>query len=235
MKHFVLLLPALMLSIASVAGAQTTAPSKVGIIHIQKAIVESKDGQKAVAELEARAAPKKKEIEQKQAEINALREQLNKMSSVGSEDARQKLMRDIDQSTKEFNRSVEDAQAELDVEQNKIMNEIGGKMLAVLDKYARDNGYAVILDVSGQQSPVLFAANGIDVTQEVVKLYDQNSASGAPAPSKPGGTSATPPGGGTTTTPSGGASTTPPAGGTVAPKPAPQQPGTPAPKPGPVK
>ena len=109
-----------------------------------------------------------------------MRDQLNKMSSVGSDEQKRKLMGDIDAKTKSFNRQVEDAQAELDQEQGRVLNELGGRMLAVLDKYAKDNGYAVILDVSSQQTPVLFAANGIDVTREVVDLYNKN-APAAPA------------------------------------------------------
>jgi len=75
-----------------------------------------------------------------------------------------------------------------------VLNELGGRMLAVLDKYGRDNGYAVILDVSSQQTPVLFAANGIDVTREIVDLYNKN-APAAPAtssapPATPGATTA---------------------------------------------
>ena len=97
-----------------------------------------------------------------------MRDQLNKMSSVGSDEQKRKLMADIDAKTKSFNRQVEDAQAELDQEQGRVLNELGGRMLAVLDKYGKDNGYAVILDVSSQQTPVLFAANGIDVTREIV-------------------------------------------------------------------
>ena len=117
-------------------------------------------------------------------------------------------MGDIDAKTKSFNRQVEDAQAELDQEQGRVLNELGGRMLAVLDKYAKDNGYAVILDVSSQQTPVLFAANSIDVTREVVDLYNKNApapgtaappaSSTAPAAPKPGTTTTTP---GTTTTP----------------------------------
>ena len=83
---------------------------------------------------------------------------------------------------------MEDAQAELDQDQNRLLNELGGRMLAVLDKYANDNGFAVILDVSSQQTPVLFAANGIDVTREVVELYNKNAAGRWPvAPAKPAG------------------------------------------------
>ena len=141
-----------------------------------------------------------------------MKEKLSKMSSVGSEEQKQMLMRDIDTKTKSFNRQVEDAQAELDQEQGRVLNELGGKMLAVLDKYAKDNGYAVILDVSQQNTPVLFAANGIDVTQEVVALYDKNAPGAAPAAAAP--PAAAPP---------------------AATKPAAAKPGTTAPKPGATK
>jgi outer membrane protein len=178
---------------ASLASAQT--PTKVGIIHIQNAILGTKDGQKALADLETRTAPKKKELESRQAQIVAKQEQLNKASNVGGEEAKQKLIRDIDQMKKAFSRDVDDAQADLDQENGKLMNEIGGKMMGILDKYAKDNGFALILDVSNQQtSPVLFAANGIDVTGDIVQLYDkQNVGGGAPSTSaspaapKPGG------------------------------------------------
>lgn len=181
MRNRLLVLSSFLLSAALAVSAQTSAPTKVGIINIQQAIISTTEGQKAAKELEEKSAPKKKELEKLQAEINGLRDQLNKMSSVGSEDQKRRLMGDIDQKTKSFNRQVEDAQAELDQDQGKVLNELGGRMLAVLDKYARDNGYAVILDVSSQQTPVLFAATSIDVTREVVDLYNKNVPAAAPA------------------------------------------------------
>lgn len=207
-----------LLASALMAFAQGAAtPTKVGIINIQAAIIGTREGQAAAKELEAKSAPKKRELEKQQAEINGLRDKLNKMGSVGSEEQKQNLMRDIDTRTKSFNRAVEDAQAELDQEQNRLLNELGGKMLAVLDKYARDNGYAVILDVSAQNTPVLFAASGIDVTQDVVGLYDKNAPSAAPATS--GGAAAAP-------------ATSTPRPAVTAPKPVGTRPGTAAPKPG---
>lgn len=207
MKMRVITLVAGALASSLMALGQTATPSKIGIINIQAAIISTRDGQAAAKQLEAKSAPKKRELEQMQADIRAQQEKLSKMSSVGSDEQKQSLMRDIDQKTKQFNRQVEDAQAELDQEQSRVLNELGGRMLAVLDKYAKDNGYAIVLDVSQQNSPVLFAANGIDLTQEVVALYDKNAAAvpSSAAPASP-----------------------------AAPSPA-AKPGTPAPRPGAVK
>ena len=55
-KNFVVF-PALVLGMAAMAHAQ--APTKVAIIHVQNAILQTKDGQKAASELQGRFAPKK--------------------------------------------------------------------------------------------------------------------------------------------------------------------------------
>jgi len=154
---------------------QTPAQTKVGIIHIQNAIISTKDGQKAAADLTAKFAPRKADLEKKNSTIAQLQDQLRKGSNTMSEEAKQKLMREIDQTTKSLNRETEDAQAELDQEQNKIMQELGQRIVAVIDKYAKDNGYALILDVSSQQTPVLYATNSIDITQDIIALYDKNA------------------------------------------------------------
>lgn len=194
MKITASLVPALAL-VPALLHAQA-APTKVGIINIQKALVSTKEGQKAAGELQARSDPRRKELEKKQSEIQGLQEQLKRTSNTASEEVKQRLMRDIDAKTKSFNRDMEDAQAEVDQEQGKVLQELGGKMMAVIDKYARDNGYAVILDVSAQNTPVLYAANNIDVTDEIIAMYDKNTPAAA-APKPPAGapapTSRTPP------------------------------------------
>ena len=178
-------LPAIALGAALLSQAQTGTPAptppqtKVGIIAFQNAIISTKDGQKAAADLTARFAPKKTELEKKQSAISQLQDQLRKGTNTMSEDAKQKLMREIDQTTKSLNRETEDAQAELDQEQNKIMQELGQRIIAVIDKYAKENGYTLIVDVSSQQTPVIYAASGIDVTQDIIALYDKNAPTAA--------------------------------------------------------
>ncbi len=80
-----------------------------------------------------------------------------------------------------------------------MFDPVGRKMGDVLDRYARENGYVAILDTSAQNTPVLFASTNIDVTQDIVKLYDQAypAKAGAPAgttpAAKPAPRSTTPP------------------------------------------
>lgn len=170
---------------ATIAALGQVQPSKVGVINIQSAIISTKDGQKAASELATKYEPRRKLIEARSAEVGSLKERLSKGANTISEDAKQGLVRDIDQKTRSLQRDTEDAQTEFDQEQNRVLQELGQKIMAVIDKYARDNGFVLILDVGAQQNPVLYASNNIDITNEIVGLYDKNApsagASAAPA------------------------------------------------------
>ncbi len=166
---------------ATVPSAPAGTATKVGIIHIQGALMSTKEGQKAAAELDAKYTPKKAEVEKLQQEIQALQDQVRKGSATMTQDAKDKLARDIDERNKQLQRTTEDAQAELDQDQNKILQTLLQKMNTVIDKYAVQNSYAVILDVSNQQGPVVWAASGVDITADIIKLYDQAYPVTAPA------------------------------------------------------
>ena len=184
MKKNLVVFSVLVLGVAALAQAQGQVPTKIAIIHVQNAILSTKDGQKAAADLQATFNPRQQELEKKRSELAALQEQLRKGSATMSDEAKTKLMRDIDATTTKVNRDTQDAQSDLDEAQGKVMQELGGKMMAVLEKYATQNALAVVLDVSNPQTPVLWAASAVDITNDIVKLYDQaypGTAAAAPA------------------------------------------------------
>ena len=182
MKHRILALPCAALFVAAAMAAQT--PTKIGVIQIQTALVSTRDGQKAVQELESRMAPKQREMERKRTELQELQDKLQKGGNAMAQAAKDDLARTIDQKTKSYNRDMEDARAELDTEQRKLLEDLSGKMQVAIDKFALANGYAVILDVSNQNGNVLYVASGVDITKDIIDLYDKTN------PSAPG--SATP-------------------------------------------
>ena len=53
------------------------------------------------------------------------------------------------------------------------------KVYQVVQTYASQAGYTLVLDASAQQSPVLWANQGTDISQAVVDAYNQKS--GVPA------------------------------------------------------
>src|SRR5579885_1044680 len=90
------------------------------------------------------------------------------------------LQKKFETKQKTLQRDLEDAQNDYQTQSNEIAQRIGTKLMQSLDAYAKQNGYAVVIDVSQQQSPVLWAAQSVDITKPVIDAY--NAASGVPAP-----------------------------------------------------
>jgi outer membrane protein len=180
------------LALAASLSAQTPSqPGKVAVIYFQGAIVGTKDGQKAAAELDSKAGPKRKELEQKQNEVNSLQDQLTKGQNTLSDSAKNELIRTIDLKKKSLQRDFEDTQEDFKQEQEKLLQQLAQKMTAVIERYSRDHGYSLVVDVSSPQSPVLYASPTVDITKDIIELYDQSSsAMSNPSPAKP--TSASP-------------------------------------------
>jgi outer membrane protein len=164
-----------MLAAGMVAQAQAPAPNRVGVIQIQSAIVSTRDGQKAVADLETRMGPKKAELEKKQSEIRDLQDKLQRGGNAMADSAKLDLTRTIDQKTKNYNRDMQDAQADFEEAQRKLLDDLGQKMMKVIDSYAQTHGFTVILDVSNPNTPVLYASNSVDITKDVIDMYDKSA------------------------------------------------------------
>jgi len=77
--------------------------------------------------------------------------------------------------------------------ENGLMQEMVTKMVDVISKYAISNGYAMVVDVSNQQSPVIWADQAYVITDPIVKLYDQLHPTNTAAPAAPPAAPAKPP------------------------------------------
>ena len=177
---------------APAAWAQGAAPaaSKVGVINVQAAIASTAEGKQAGAELQSRFAPRTTELQNLNKQIEDLRARLQTGQTTLSDDEKARLAREGDQLTRTFQRKQQELQDDSNDAQQDVVNRIGRKLVDVLDKYSKDNGYSMILDNSSQQTPVIYYSNQIDVTQDIIRLYDQSypvktSAATTPAPTKP--------------------------------------------------
>src|SRR5579883_3456308 len=91
LKKNLVVFPAFALCLAVLAHAQAGTPSKVAIIHVQNAILSTKDGQKAQGDLQTKFNGRKQQIEKKQADIQSLQDQMKKGSATMSDDAKSKI------------------------------------------------------------------------------------------------------------------------------------------------
>jgi Skp family chaperone for outer membrane proteins len=190
MKKFASLLALAVL--ASAAFAQTAAapaatapagPAKIAIIDIQKAIVATNEGRRDLEALQKKFEPKQAELQNLNKEVSDMQNQLKTQGDKLNDDARNNLTNQIAAKQKTLQRNFEDAQSDFQGQQNEIVNRIGQKLMQSLDTYAKANGYTLVLDVSTQQSPVLWANPSTDVTAAIVDQYNASSGVTAPATS----------------------------------------------------
>jgi outer membrane protein len=109
-------------------------------------------------------------------------------SATLSEEEKQRLTLQGQRMAAQLERKQNEMQEDVNAAQAEVVDRIGRKMIDVLDRYARENGFVAIFDSSAQNSPILYASTNIDVTNEIIKLYDQAYPGGAaakPAPAKP--------------------------------------------------
>ena len=146
------------------------------------AISRTQEGQQKRKELEAKFAPTSTRIKEKQQKIADLRNQLSRGSNTMSDDARRKLLREIQATERDLKRETEDAQAEFTQEQGKVGSEIGSKLFTTIQKYSIDKGLSLVLNVSALPNPsIVFALNELNITEDSIKLYDQEN----PVPGSP--------------------------------------------------
>ena len=189
---------------AQAPAAGSASGTKVGIISIQDAIANTNEGKKELEALQQKFAPRQAALQSQNEELESMKKQLQAQGDKLSEEERNTRVRSTTEKQKTLQRSAEDFQNEVQQAEQEILNRLGKKMLDVLEKYAKENGYAVVMDVSNPQTPVLYANPGTNITKNLVDAYNAESPA-APTP-KPA------------TKPAGAAASRPPASGAPTPK-----------------
>lgn len=149
-----------------------SAPSKIGIVNIQDAIIATNEGKKEFDALQQRFAPKQNELKTLNDELENMKKDLQAKGDKLNADERANLAKNLEVKQKTLQRNFDDAQNEFQQAEQEVTSRIGGKMLNVLEKYAKTNGYTVILDVSNPQTPVLWASQDTNITKELVDSYN---------------------------------------------------------------
>lgn len=167
------------------AAPPATGVSKVAIIDIQKAIVNTNEGRRDFEALQKKFDPKQAELKAQSDEVDRLKKELSSQTDKLSEDERAKRVQVIETKQKALQRTMEDAQNDYQQQSNEIANRIGGKMIQLLDSFAKKNGIGVVMDVSGQNNNVLWGSEQSNVTAEIVTAYNAQSGIAAPTPSAP--------------------------------------------------
>lgn len=186
MKHVLAITALLAAGLVPAAPAQAPAAAnaaaahtKIAVIAFQAAVAKTNEGQRNFTDLEKKYQPKQEEITTLKNQIDALTKQLQTDGPKLTDTERAARAKVIDDKTKQLNRTAEDARTDFTQDVNQAYTALAAKVYDVMKAYAEQQGYTLVLDVSSQGSPVLFAGQSTDITQAVIDAY--NAKSGVPA------------------------------------------------------
>ena len=169
-------------SVTLMGQAPAAVPSKMCVVNLQSAMLSTKDGQAASDDFRTKfSEPEEKKLQAKQQEITELNDKLQRGANTMSQTAQDDMKKSLDRKNTDYKRSVEDYQFDRDEMQRKLLDELSAKMQTVLDRFAQENGCAVMMDITNPNSGIMWVATSAEVTRQVVDAYDKAQASGAPA------------------------------------------------------
>lgn len=180
-----------LLVLAAILPAQQSdsPPGRIAVLNMQVAIASTQEGKQALAELQKKYAPKQQELQQQEKKVEQLQSRLQDQSAMLTTDEQEQLNRQLDQAQRHLKEAQEDDTADFQADQSDAVRQIASKMQKLISQYAQQHGYALVI---GEQSiPVYYAAKTIDITQDMIALYDSTypvAAASASSNKEPAGT-----------------------------------------------
>jgi len=153
--------------------------SKIAIINSQKAFETSAEGKKALTQLTDRENKIKTDLQKMDDAIRLLDNRLNTGRLTMTNEALIALQADIDKKTTERKRYEEDAARDAQQLSGNLIQKIRVEMVTIIENLAKERGLELVLDTA--TSGVVTASPTIDITDEVVRRYDQSRSATPPA------------------------------------------------------
>jgi outer membrane protein len=153
------------------AQQQEAPPVKIGFVDVERAVVSIDEGKARLKELQDWAKPRRDELDKITADINNLQEAIAAKRAIASDDALADLNRRLVARQRELEDKQRETKRDFDEKQQAVLKDLGQKLNDVIAKFADSNRYTALFIL--RQNDVAYLANSADVTDTVVKLYNQ--------------------------------------------------------------
>jgi outer membrane protein len=173
------LMAAAVVAAGTSAVAQAPAPvasasgSKIAYVDVQRVLARSAAGVAAREQLEREKATMQKEMDGKRVELEKLREEIEKKGPLMAADARRDKQDQFDRKRRDAARLADDFQKELEKKEQGLLQKVLQDVQGVVDRVGKQRGFHMI--VERQRAGVIYAAPEADLTEEVIRAYDQEA------------------------------------------------------------
>ena len=157
-------------SAPSAQTAPPAAPTRVGFVDIQRVLARSAAGVAAREQLEKEKATMQKQVDTQRLELEKLRDELEKKGQLLSTEARREKQDLLERKVRDARRLVDDLQGTLQKKEEAMLAKVLQDVSGLIQKVGKDRGFAIVLE--RQRSSVLYAAAEADLTDEIIRAYD---------------------------------------------------------------
>lgn len=154
-----------LLALSQAAPAQT----KVGIVNLQRAVLESAEIKAASVKMEAKYKPRQAELEKLQKELEGLQQQLQSQAGKLTPQAEADITAQGQRKQRDFQRLSDDLQQDVNAERNDILSASGRRMQEIVQKVAEARTLDLVVDVSN----AVYFKPALDITADVLAAYDK--------------------------------------------------------------
>lgn len=146
-----------------------SAQSKVAVISLQRAVLESDEIQKASTAMENKYKPRQQKIEELQRDLQGIQQQLQAGAGKLTPTAEADLTAEGQKKQRDLQRMNEDLQADVQNERNEVLGASMKKMAEVVKKLAEEKGYDVVVDTTN----TVYFKPALDITAEALAAYNK--------------------------------------------------------------
>jgi outer membrane protein len=150
------------------------ATQRVGYIDLARVLARSAAGVAAREQLEREKAAMQREMDTKRVELDKLREELEKKGPLMTADARRDREDAMERKRRDATRLADDFQRELGRKEQQLAQKVMQDISGVIERVGKQKGYYLVLERG--RAGVLFSAPEADLTDEIIKAYDQENA-----------------------------------------------------------
>jgi outer membrane protein len=145
------------------------AQMKVGVINLQKSVVDTAEIKKAQTEMEARYKPRQEQMDKLQKDIQGIQNQLQTLQGKLNSQGEAELTAQGQRKQRELQRISEDLQADVDRERNDILSRSSQRMQEVVRKLAEERGLDLVVDITN----TFYFKPALEITKEATAAYDK--------------------------------------------------------------
>jgi len=177
MKRIVLTVAVAFVAAAVHAQGTTAAPApatasslRIGVINVERLVQESALGKEAFNRVKKLNDQKKDEGDKLQKELRDMEQKLADQGAALADDKRDALQKSYQEKAIAFKRFQDDATRELEAAQKKELGELERRVFPVINQVGKERGFTLIFNKF--QSGLVYADEAVDLTDDVLKVFN---------------------------------------------------------------